>query len=169
MGFARQQLYEWTPAVLSAGSNLGDRQEAIRKAVGLLKRNEHIRNLRISPLYRTMPIGGPDQDDFINACMTFETTLDARALLTLCHCIEQDMGRVRTVRWGPRELDLDIIFFGGLTVEEPDLAVPHPRYHTRGFVLVPLADLFADRQFQGFDFSEAYAAADKSGIFALNE
>ena len=92
-------------------------------------------------MYETVPVGGPPQDDFLNAVVAIDTTLDARELLELAQRIEADAERVRTVRWGPRTLDVDVLLVGDERIDEPDLVVPHPRMAERAFVLVPLADL----------------------------
>lgn len=95
----------------------------------------------VSPVYETAPVGGPEQPDFLNAVIAVDTTLTARELLELAHRIEAEADRVRTVHWGPRTLDVDVLLVGDEHVDDPDLVVPHPRMTERAFVLVPLADL----------------------------
>ncbi|SEM15028.1 2-amino-4-hydroxy-6-hydroxymethyldihydropteridinediphosphokinase [Syntrophus gentianae] len=97
--------------------------------------------LRCSSFYRTEPVGFVDQEDFVNAVAEVRTVLTARALLQALQQIETEMGRVRTTRWGPRIIDLDILLFGQEVVQEGDLVIPHPELHRRRFVLVPLNEL----------------------------
>jgi 2-amino-4-hydroxy-6-hydroxymethyldihydropteridine diphosphokinase len=99
----------------------------------------------VSPVYRTDPVGGPaGQDPFLNIVIEIDTDLTARQLLGVCHRLESAADRVRTVRWGPRTLDVDIVWMDGVTVDEPDLQVPHPRMRQRRFVMAPLADIAPD-------------------------
>lgn len=129
-------------AYIGIGSNQGDRRENCRKAVELLGRSLSI--VRVSSLYYTEPVGYDDQDDFLNAVVAVESALSARDLLALCRGVENEMGRVRTVRWGPRTMDLDILLYGTETIEEPDLIIPHPRMAERRFVLAPLTEIAPD-------------------------
>lgn len=126
-----------TRAFLSLGSNLGDRQQFLAQAVGSL--GDSVR--AVSPVYETDPVGGPDQGRFLNLVVELDTDLDPRELLAVCHRLESGAQRVRNQRWGPRTLDVDIIWVDGVTVDEPDLQIPHPRWSVRTFVLAPLADL----------------------------
>ncbi len=126
-----------TRAFLSLGSNLGDRRQFLAEAVGSL--GDAV--VAVSPVYETDPVGGPDQGRFLNLIVQLETELSARDLLAVCHRLESAAQRVRMQRWGPRTLDVDIIWIDGVTVDEPDLVIPHPRWSERTFVLAPLADL----------------------------
>lgn len=128
-------------AVLSLGSNLGDREDNLRQAVRLLTETGSVSDLRVSHLYETEPVGYDDQGYFLNICISFRTCLTPRQLLELCGRIEQDLHRVRLIKNGPRTIDLDIIFYDDITVEEDDLQIPHPRMKERAFVLMPLADI----------------------------
>lgn len=128
-----------TRAFLGLGSNLGDRRAQLRSAVDSLPGVT-----AVSGVYETDPVGGPDQGRFLNIVVEIDTELDPRALLGLCHRIESAAGRVRDVRWGPRTLDVDILWMDGITVDEPDLQIPHPRMWERRFVLAPLAELAPD-------------------------
>ena len=128
-----------TRAFLSLGSNMGESWALLREAVGSLDSV-----VAVSPVYETEPVGGPDQDPFLNIVIELDTDLGARELLGVCHRLESAANRVRTVRWGPRTLDVDIIWIDGVTVSEPDLEVPHPRMRSRRFVMAPLADLAPD-------------------------
>ena len=113
--------------------------DAGRGGRALARRAVHV--VAVSPVYETAPEGGPEQPDYLNAVVAVETPLTPRALLRLANAIEAEADRVRTVRWGPRTLDVDVLLVGDEHVDEPDLVVPHPRMTERAFVLVPLADL----------------------------
>jgi 2-amino-4-hydroxy-6-hydroxymethyldihydropteridine diphosphokinase len=126
-------------AFLGLGSNLGDRVGHLRAAVAALPDLA-----ATSPVYETEPVGGPDQGAFLNLVAELHTALDPRQLLDVCRSLEQAADRVREVRWGPRTLDVDVLLVEGVTVDEPDLQVPHPRMWERRFVLAPLADLAPD-------------------------
>jgi len=126
-----------TRAFLSLGSNLGDRRQFLVEAVGSLGPSV----VAVSPVYETDPVGGPEQGRFLNLVVQLETDLSPRQLLAVCHRLESGAQRVRMQRWGPRTLDVDIIWIDGVTVDEPDLVIPHPRWSERTFVLAPLADL----------------------------
>jgi 2-amino-4-hydroxy-6-hydroxymethyldihydropteridine diphosphokinase len=127
-------------AFLGLGSNMGDREGHLRQALSGLPDL-----VAVSSVYETAPVGGPaGQDDYLNIVAELETTLTARALLELAHRLEETAGRVRTVRFGPRTLDVDVLLVEGVVVDEPDLVVPHPRMWQRRFVLEPLAELAPD-------------------------
>jgi 2-amino-4-hydroxy-6-hydroxymethyldihydropteridine diphosphokinase len=131
-------------AYLGLGSNLGDRAAMLQLAVDDLAADPAVRVVAVSRVYETAPVGGPEQDDYLNAVVAIETELGPRALLTLAQRAEERAGRVRTVRWGPRTLDVDVLLVGDLHVDEPDLQVPHPRLRERGFVLAPMRDVAPD-------------------------
>lgn len=131
-------------AVVALGSNLGDRRGAIEQALARLAAEPHIRVQKVSTLIETTPVGGPQQGDYLNGACVLETELAPRALLDRLLAIETALGRVRTTRWGARTIDLDLIFFGDTILDEPGLAVPHPRAHERLFVLGPLYELVPD-------------------------
>ena len=128
-------------AYLGIGSNLGDRLAHLQLAVDALAREPGVTVVAVSSVYETAPVGGPAQDDYLNAVVAVDTTLDARALLEVAHHAEVAAHRVRSTRWGPRTLDVDVLLVGDDRVDEPDLQVPHPRLTERAFVLVPLADV----------------------------
>ena len=128
-------------AYLGIGSNLGDRVAHLQAAVDVLHDEPGIMVVAVSPVYETAPVGGPPQDDYLNAVVAVDTSLDARGLLEAAHRAEAAEHRVRAERWGPRTLDVDVLLVGDDRVDEPDLQVPHPRLTERAFVLVPLADL----------------------------
>jgi 2-amino-4-hydroxy-6-hydroxymethyldihydropteridine diphosphokinase len=137
-----------TRAYLGLGSNLGDRLGNLRRAVDLLD-GRGVRVLRSSRVYETDPVGGPDQPDYLNAVVEVEASGSARDLLEACLAVEDELGRVRGERWGPRTVDVDVLTFDGQTIDEPDLQVPHPRMHERAFVLIPLLELDADPPLPG--------------------
>lgn len=137
-----------TRAYLGLGSNLEDRLENLRRAVRLLHAGG-ARVLRSSRVYETEPVGGPPQGDFLNAVVEVETALSPAELLAACLAVEQEMGRVRGERWGPRVIDVDVLTYGDREISEPGLQVPHPRMHERAFVLVPLLELDADPPLPG--------------------
>lgn len=138
-----------TTAYLSLGANLGDRLANLQRAVDALGAAPGVRVVRSSRVYETEPVGGPEQPEYLNAVVEVRTELAPRDLLAACRSVEDDMGRVRTERWGPRPIDVDVLTYGTETIDEPDLVVPHPRMHERGFVLVPLAELGADPPLPG--------------------
>jgi 2-amino-4-hydroxy-6-hydroxymethyldihydropteridine diphosphokinase len=130
-----------TRAYLGIGSNLGDRLAYLQLAVDHLAVAPGVRVTAVSPVYETDPVGGPVQDDFLNAVVAVDTDLDPDALLTACAAAETAAQRVRDVRWGPRTLDVDVLWIDGYTSTDPVLTVPHPRMAERAFVLAPLHDL----------------------------
>jgi 2-amino-4-hydroxy-6-hydroxymethyldihydropteridine diphosphokinase len=130
-----------TVAYLGLGSNLGDRLAHLQAAVDSLAAAPGVQVVAVSHVYETTPVGGPLQDDYLNAVVAVETSLDPRGLLALAQHLERQEHRVRHERWGPRTLDVDVLVVGDERVSEPDLVVPHPRLAERAFVLVPLADV----------------------------
>jgi 2-amino-4-hydroxy-6-hydroxymethyldihydropteridine diphosphokinase len=127
-------------AFLGLGSNLGDRVAHLQAAVSALPDL-----VALSPVYETEPVGGPDeQGAYLNLVAELATDRSARDLLEVCRALEADAGRVRTIRWGPRTLDVDVLWVEGEQVADPDLEVPHPRLRARRFVLAPLRDLAPD-------------------------
>jgi 2-amino-4-hydroxy-6-hydroxymethyldihydropteridine diphosphokinase len=131
-------------AYVGLGSNLGNRARNVRKALGMLDEVEGVSVRAVSSLYETEPEGYEDQNWFVNATLQIETALLPNELLRLFKEIEQAIGRRKTMRWGPREIDLDLLLYDQLCLEEPDLVIPHPRMHQRAFVLAPLAEIGAD-------------------------
>ena len=122
-------------AVVALGANLEEPRKAVELAIELLKQSTDV--IAISSMYETAPVGGPEQDNYINAVVTLESELPAADLLALLHGIEKSMGRVRDERWGPRVIDLDLIQYGTLLSKSEELTLPHPRAHERRFVLEP--------------------------------
>jgi 2-amino-4-hydroxy-6-hydroxymethyldihydropteridine diphosphokinase len=131
-----------TRAYLGLGSNLGDRAGYLRDAVVTLRT---VGLTAVSPVYESEPVGGPgDQGAFLNLVVELDTDRSPHELLGICHRLESAADRVREVRWGPRTLDVDVLWIEGVTVDDPDLVVPHPRMWERRFVLAPLRDLAPD-------------------------
>ena len=130
-----------TRAFLGLGSNLGDRAALLAAAVDRLVA---VGLVRVSPTYETDPVGGPEQDAFLNIVAELDTDLSARQLLGVCVRLEIAAARERVERWGPRTLDVDVLWIDREEVDEPDLVVPHPRLWERRFVLAPLRDLAPD-------------------------
>jgi 2-amino-4-hydroxy-6-hydroxymethyldihydropteridine diphosphokinase len=127
-------------AFVGLGSNLGDRRAELARAVSGLRAQGDV--TAVSPLYETEPVGGPDgQPPYLNVVVELCTSDGPRALLDRCRALELAAHRVRTVRFGPRTLDADVLLVGEDHVDEPDLTVPHPRMWERRFVLAPLRDL----------------------------
>lgn len=128
-------------AFVGLGSNLGEREDLIRQALEEIARLPQTQLVRASSLYDTEPVGDTDQPNFLNAVAELDTDLPARQLLWNLMLIEKRLGRVRTHKWGPRTMDLDVLLYGDQVMEEPDLRVPHPELIRRSFVLVPLVEL----------------------------
>jgi 2-amino-4-hydroxy-6-hydroxymethyldihydropteridine diphosphokinase len=129
-------------AVIALGANIGDPKEQMDLAVALLK--EALEVTAISSYYRTAPVGGPEQPDYLNAVCIAESDLPASDLLALLHGIEKVLGRERLVHWGPRTIDLDLIQYGAILSYADELQLPHPRAHERRFVLEPWAEIEPD-------------------------
>jgi 2-amino-4-hydroxy-6-hydroxymethyldihydropteridine diphosphokinase len=132
-----------TRAYVGLGANLGDREGTIRAALAALDGRPDVAVVAVSTLRETDPVGYVDQPRFLNGAAALETELSARELLDALLEVERELGRVRGQgpRYGPRPIDLDLLLHGDLVVDEPGLAVPHPRLHERGFALEPLAEL----------------------------
>lgn len=136
-------------AVVALGSNLDHPEAHVRRAFGDIAALPQTLVSARSPLYRTAPVGYADQPPFVNACARIETRLGARELLDGLLGIERRHGRERGVPDGPRTLDLDVVLYGGATIDEPGLCVPHPRAHERAFVLAPLVDVWPEAVIPG--------------------
>lgn len=158
-----------TEAVLALGSNLGDSAATLRGAVAALASMPGIDIVAMSGMVETDPVGGPDQDVYLNAVIVVRTTMTSSELLAAAHAVEQSFDRVREVRWGPRTLDVDIVVFGSVVSADPDLTLPHPRAHERGFVLVPWLDADPDAVLPGHGrVADLVRAIDTSGVRATS-
>jgi 2-amino-4-hydroxy-6-hydroxymethyldihydropteridine diphosphokinase len=143
---------------IGIGSNVGEKKGNINRALRLLAEDGRLLSAAVAPLYKTGPVGFTDQDWFLNTVAAYEADLAPHGLLELLMGIEKEMGRVRTIRWGPRVIDLDILLYGDAVVSTPDLEIPHPRLAERAFVVVPLADLAPGLVLPGGKTAAALAA-----------
>ena len=143
---------------LGLGANLGDRIAALVAALRALDATNGVRLTAVSRAFTTEPWGMTDQPDFLNLCALAETNLTPLALIAACQQIERALHRTTTLRWGPRTIDIDILFFDDLELSSPELVLPHPRMAERLFVLAPLADLCSDAP--GLAKPIAHLAAD---------
>ncbi|GIU88916.1 MAG: 2-amino-4-hydroxy-6-hydroxymethyldihydropteridine diphosphokinase [Acidimicrobiia bacterium] len=130
-----------TRAYLGLGSNLGDRLAHLQEALDRIASNDAVTVVAVSAVYETAPVGGPPQDDYLNAVVAIDTALEPYELLDLAQDCERAAHRVRAERWGPRTLDVDVLCYEGVRLDDERLTLPHPRMHERGFVLAPLRDV----------------------------
>jgi len=128
-------------AYLGIGTNMGDKKANLDGAVDMLMHTCGIKVKAVSSYYNTAPVGYKDQPDFLNGALGVETILSPYELLKVCQKIEEELKRVRIIRWGPRTIDVDILLYGDLVMNDEDLIIPHPRMHEREFVLMPLKDI----------------------------
>jgi 2-amino-4-hydroxy-6-hydroxymethyldihydropteridine diphosphokinase len=159
-----------TQALLALGGNVGDSRAILDRAIAMLCDGDTIRLIARSSDYRTPPWGDPDQSPFINLCIAVETTLSPTELLARAHQVERSLGRdrARERHWGPRTADIDVLAYDDIALNGPDLTLPHPRLFERAFVLVPLAEIAADRIIAGRRVGDAAAAVDRTGIERLS-
>ncbi|MGC2809499.1 MAG: 2-amino-4-hydroxy-6-hydroxymethyldihydropteridine diphosphokinase [Bradyrhizobium sp.] len=157
--------------LIALGGNIGDVRETFRKAIANILGMTQAALLARSADYATPPWGDEQQARFINACIEIETSLDPHALLFTLHRIEQKFGRdrAREQRWGPRTLDLDLIAYDDVSLQKPELTLPHPRLFERAFVLVPLVEIAPDRLIAGRSIANALAQLPTVGIERLPE
>lgn len=156
-------------AYVALGSNLEDPQRQLRSGLESLAALPATRLLRASSFYRSAPVGYADQPDFVNAVAAIETGLSPRGLLDALLAVERRHGRVREFPNAPRTLDLDIVAYGDRTIDEPGLAVPHPRMHERAFVMVPLAEIAPDAAIPGRgSVRELAARVDAASVTRLD-
>ena len=156
-------------ALLGLGGNLGDVRSSLDRAVELLCADGRVRVRAQSSDFRTPPWGVEDQPAYINRCVFLETDLAPRALLDRALAVERTLGRDRSRerRWGPRPIDIDLISYDDIVVDEPGLTLPHPHWSQRAFVLVPLAEIAPERVIGGIAVRDALAGVDASGIERL--
>lgn len=163
-------------AYIGLGSNLSDKIDGqiqdsraqLNQALSALSKHPQVSVVKVSPFYQTPAIGPGNQPDYANAAALLETELAPLALLDFLQSIENQQGRVRTIRWGARTLDLDILLFGQLIEQSERLTLPHPRMHERGFVLAPLADIAAHLCLPtGENISDLLANCSMQGIVKL--
>jgi len=152
-------------AVLALGSNLGERRDILQGGADAIAGLPEVRVTAASPVYETIPVGGPPQPDYLNAVLLITTSLPSGQLLGQLHEIEAAFDRVRMVRWGPRTLDIDIITVAGERSDDPVLTLPHPRAHERAFVLAPWHDADPDAVLPGHGpVAGLLSRVDQAGI-----
>lgn len=139
------------PVAVALGANLGDRAATLRSALRRLQAEAGLTDVRVSAMYETPPVGGPEQGPYLNAVLVARCSLSPRQLLHAGLRVEAEHGRDRSVRWGPRTLDVDVLVHGGTVCADPELTLPHPRARGRGFVLVPWAEVDPDAELPGPD------------------
>ncbi|WP_042479019.1 2-amino-4-hydroxy-6-hydroxymethyldihydropteridine diphosphokinase [Bacillus ndiopicus] len=142
---------------LSIGTNIGKREENLKQAVQLLKKQVDV--IKVSSIYETAPVGYTDQPSFLNIAVHIKTKWNAAETLVVCQSVENELGRVRDIRWGPRIIDLDILLFNHDKIETDSLIVPHPRMYERAFVLVPLVEI--SESFESGQMTQARDTLDK--------
>ena len=153
---------------IGLGANLGNRQEQLQAALRRLADEPEIELGSVSSFYETEPWGKTDQPAFLNAAAVLYTSLQPEALLAVCQRIEQELGRVRHEHWGPRTIDIDLLYIPGVTMHTPVLTLPHPYLLQRLFVLEPLAEIAGDVDFEGQSFA-AHCARLREEDEAANE
>lgn len=154
---------------IALGTNLGDRKTNLRAAIEAMPPD--VKVVEKSHIYETPPWGYEDQPAFLNMVVKAETSLEPESLLKYLKQIEAELGREKSVRWGPRLIDLDILFYDDLVIESPPLVIPHPRLHERAFVLVPLADIAPDLVHLVFHrkIGDLMAEIDTQGINRISD
>ena len=164
---------QWVTCYLGLGSNLVNELDSpvnhVKRALARIETNENIRQVKVSSLYASAPMGPQDQPDFINAVVGFETTLSASHLLILCQHLEQQAKRERVRRWGERSLDVDILLYGQEQISEPQLTVPHIGLIARNFVLVPLKEIAPKVIIAGKSIEDYPLSKDWTGLKLFNE
>ena len=156
-------------ALVALGGNIGDARDTLDRAIAAFCDGENVRLLARSSDYCTAPWGIEDQPPFVNLCVAVETSLTPRALLARAQAVERALGRERSKerRWGPRAVDIDLVAYDDLVLQEPDLTLPHPQLFGRAFVLAPLAEIVPDRLIAGRRVRDALAQVDASGVEKL--
>jgi 2-amino-4-hydroxy-6-hydroxymethyldihydropteridine diphosphokinase len=156
-------------ALLALGGNVGDVRATLDRAIAAFCDGEQVRLVARSSDYRTPPWGLEDQPAFVNLCLAVETGLTPHELLARAQAVERTFGRERAKerRWGPRTVDIDLIAYDDLALDEPDLKLPHPRLFERAFVLVPLAEIASERMIAGIRVRDALARVDAGGVEKL--
>lgn len=156
-------------AYIGLGGNVGNVIKNIQSALGLFNKHNQIELLALSSVYKTPPWGNENQDWFLNACASIDTTLTAHELLSVCLDTEITLKRVRNERWGPRTIDMDVLMFGNQQIKDEKLEIPHPRMHERAFVLIPLKDIAPDIMLKGKTIQKWTELIDASGIERIHE
>ncbi|PAE06274.1 2-amino-4-hydroxy-6-hydroxymethyldihydropteridine diphosphokinase [Terribacillus saccharophilus] len=154
-------------AWIALGSNIAPRETYLQQAIQTLNEHSEIKLNQVSTVYETDPVGYEEQDQFLNLVAEVETSLKPMELLHVCQKIEQDLGRKRIIRWGPRTVDLDILLYSTENMNVEELTLPHPRMHERAFVLVPLAEIAPELLLKGKrvqEWLDTLAAQDVQGV-----
>jgi 2-amino-4-hydroxy-6-hydroxymethyldihydropteridine diphosphokinase len=151
-------------AVVALGSNLGDRFDYLQKAVNEINSLTDIEISEISSVYETLPVGGPEQGNYLNAVVTLNTKFEAKELLLKLLLIELNLGRQREIAWGPRTIDLDLIWFEDQTINLENLVLPHPRAHERCFVIKPWLEIEPKARIGNTEIREFLKDLDCSGV-----
>ena len=154
-------------AYLGLGSNIGDRRQHLVQAVGRLHAGPALQVVKVSSVYETSPVGVTAQPDFLNLVVQVTTVHTPHELLAECLGIETDLGRVRHEHWGPRTIDIDLLFYGDARIADERLVVPHPWMHERSFVLTPLAEIAPGLKLDGKTISDLAAALGEDGLRKL--
>lgn len=154
-------------AIIGLGSNLGDKRANIARAIEVLTAPGDVHVVARSRDYRTAPWGVTEQDWFVNACIAVKTELPARDLLERCFAAERALQRVRRLRWGPRSIDCDVLFYRDVQSNDPALTLPHPRITERAFVLVPLAEIAPQLVIEGRRAAQWLTTLDASDVVAM--
>jgi 2-amino-4-hydroxy-6-hydroxymethyldihydropteridine diphosphokinase len=157
-----------TRVALGLGSNVGDRVGYLRAAIEHLRSSADLEVIAVSPFAETRPVGGPEQPDFINAVVVIETALSPGDVLALAQSCERYAERVRTERWGPRTLDVDVLAYDGVVQVDEQLTLPHPRAVERAFVLLPWAAIAPDFVVEGRTVAQWAAAVEDDGVHWLH-
>ncbi len=157
-----------TKAYLGLGSNIGDKREYIDKAIELVGQNKEIEVLKTSSYYETEPVGYKEQEWFLNVVIEIKTDLKPYDLLEYCMETEQKLKRVRKIRWGPRTIDIDILLYGDLNLDDDKLTIPHPRMIERAFVLVPLLEIAPNISINNMSLEDKLKALSSAEIRKVN-
>lgn len=155
-------------AYLSLGSNIGNRKENILKAYEILE-DEVIKIVKKSSFYETAPVGYEEQDFFVNSVIEITTDLGPYELLEKCHLIEKALKRKRVIRWGPRTIDVDILLFNDLELNDPDLIIPHKEIKNRAFVLMPLSEIDDSIEITGNKIQALISNLDTTGVELIED
>lgn len=151
-------------AIVALGSNLGDRFDYLQKALNEINEISDTEVLDISNVYETLPVGGPEQGNYLNAVISVKTDFSAEEFLLKLLLIELNLGRERTTNWGPRTIDLDLIWFDNQKVDSENLTLPHPRAHERCFVIKPWSDIDNESLLNGNKIKDLLQVLDCSGV-----
>ena len=164
--------YPWVTCYVGLGSNLKNELDSpinhLNRAFERIQANDSTRQVRMSSLYASAPMGPQDQPDFVNAVVSLETTFSAHHLLILCQHLEQQAKRERVRRWGERSLDVDILLYGQEQISEPQLTIPHAGLHERNFVLIPLRELAPELIIAGKPIADYPHSSDWTGLKLLS-